>query len=94
MTSLSRDVFLTITMETMPLAIVTVPSPLSVTVTSGPSPVPPPGRFAPAALGALIPAVSRSVRKPDKAERNAAVTHGCSSANERGLKSTQLRRSL
>src|SRR5580658_7338414 len=33
-------------METMPLAIVTVPSPLSVSVTFGPVPVPPPGTLA------------------------------------------------
>src|SRR4051794_5520776 len=39
------------TMATLPLAIVTVPSPWSVTVTSGPSPVPPLGRLAVAGGG-------------------------------------------
>ena len=38
-------------METMPLAIVTVPSPLSTTVTLAPVPVPPPGIFADAEPG-------------------------------------------
>jgi hypothetical protein len=33
-------------METIPLAIVTVPSPLSTSVTFGPEPVPPPGMLA------------------------------------------------
>src|SRR6185437_13594581 len=52
---------LVMTMDTIPLAMVTVPSPLSVRVTSGPVPVPPPGRLASAGLGQKKQAASRAI---------------------------------
>ena len=67
MKAFRRPLLFTITIDTRPFAIVTVPSPLSVTVTFGPVPVPPPAMFAPAVRGANEKRLAHTIKDERKA---------------------------